>query len=94
MSSLVVNARPAPHILVVVLRFTLVERGCTNTPHDDTEDEKPDSKDCVVRGNLFSPMMTSSPVGDDDEDGHNQRNTGDREQEDLRPNFGVVGPWW
>jgi hypothetical protein len=94
MSSLVVNAGPTPHILVVVLSFALVEDGCTNTPHDNAEDEESNSKDSVVRGNLFGSMMTSSPVGDNDKDGHDQGNTGDGEQKDLRPDFGVVGPWW
>jgi len=70
MSSLVVNTGPAPHVFVVVLRFTLVEDGSTDTPHDDAEYEECNSKDSVVSGNLFGSMVTSSPVGDDDEDGH------------------------
>ena len=67
-TSLVVNARPTPHIFVVVLRFTLVEDGCTDGPHDDAEDEEADGKDCVVSGHLLGSMMTSSPISDDDED--------------------------
>jgi len=70
MSSLVVNTGPAPHVFVVVLRFTLVEDGSTDTPHDNAEYEKCNSEDSVVSGNLFSSMVASSPVGDDDEDGH------------------------
>jgi hypothetical protein len=67
MSSLVIHARPTPHILVVVLRFTLVEESGTYSPHDDTEDEESDGEDSVVSGHLFSSMMSRSKVGADDE---------------------------
>ena len=79
MSSLVVDARPAPHVLVVVLRFTLVEDCCTHGPHDDAEDEESNGEDGVVGGDLFGFPMASSPVGDDDDDGHDQRDDSDRE---------------
>lgn len=92
MSSLIVHAGPTPHIFVVVLRFALVESGGTDTPHDNTEYEECNSEDSVVSGDLFGSMVTSSPVGDDDDDGHEQRNASDGKQKDLRPNFGVVGP--
>jgi hypothetical protein len=94
MSSLVVDTRPTPHILVVVLRFALVESGCTGTPHYNAEDKESNSKDSVICGNLFSSMMTSSPVGDDDKDGNDQGQAGDGEQKNLRPDFGVLGPGW
>jgi hypothetical protein len=68
MSSPVVHARPTPHVFIVVLRFTLVEDGCTNTPHDDAEDEESYGEDGVVGSHLFGPMVTSSPVGHDDDD--------------------------
>lgn len=94
MSSLVVNAGPTPHVFVVVLRFALVEYGCTNTPHDDAKDEESNSKDSVVCRNLFSSMVTSSPVGDDDKDRHDEGDAGDGQQKNLRPDLGIVGPWW
>ena len=77
MSSLVVNAGPTPHVFVVVLRFTLIEDGCTNTPHNDAEDEESNGEDSVIGSHLFGPMVTSSPIGDDDKDGHDQGNAGD-----------------
>lgn len=67
-TSFVVNTRPTPHVFVVVLRFTLVEDGCTYGPHNDAEDEEADGKDCVVGGHLLGSMVTSSPVSDDDKD--------------------------
>lgn len=72
MSSLVVNTGPAPHVFVVVLCFALIEDGGTNSPHDNAKYEECDSEDGVVSGNLFSSMVTSSPVGDDDDNGHEQ----------------------
>jgi hypothetical protein len=67
-SSLVVNARPTPHILVVVLRFTLTEYSCTYSPHYDVEDGEGDSEDGVVSSHLLCSMVTSSPISDNDED--------------------------
>jgi hypothetical protein len=93
-SSLVVYARPTPHVLVVVLRFTLVKYGCTDGPHDDAEDKEPYSEDGVVSSDLFGSFVASFPVGDDDDDGHDQRDDSDGKQEDLRPDLGVLGPWW
>lgn len=72
MSSLVVNTGPAPHVFVVVLCFALIEDSGTDTPHDDAKYEESDSEDGVVSGDLFSSMVTSSPVGHDDDDGHEQ----------------------
>jgi hypothetical protein len=94
MSSLVVHARPSPHVLVVVLPFTLVEDRGTYSPHDDAEDEESDSKDSVVSSNLFGSFVASFPVGDDDDNRHNQRDDSDGEQENLRPNLSVLCPWW
>jgi hypothetical protein len=69
-ASLVVYARPAPHVLVVVLGFTLVENRCSNSPHDDAEDEETNSEDSVVGCHLLGSMVTSSCVGDHNNDRH------------------------
>jgi hypothetical protein len=94
MSSLVVHARPAPHVFVVVLCFTLVQNSSTNSPHDDAEDEEANGEDSVVSCYFFGPIVASSKVCNHDNDGHDQRDTGDGEDDDLRPNLGVFGPWW
>lgn len=94
MPALVVYARPAPHVLVVVLRFTLVEDCCTNSPHDDTEDEETDGEDCVVSCDLLRSAMSSFPIGNNDDDGHEKRDTGDSQKSNLRPDLGVLGPRW
>jgi hypothetical protein len=94
MSSLVVYARPAPHVFIVVLRFTLVEDSCADSPHDDAEDEETNSEDSIVSCYFFGPIMASSGVCNHDHDGHDERDAGDGEDDDLRPDLGVLGPWW
>lgn len=94
MSSFIVDARPAPHIFVVVLRFTLIEYCCTYSPHDDTEDEESNGEDSVVSGNLFGSVMAMSTVGDHDDDRHQQRDSTDRKQQNLGPDLGVLSPCW
>ena len=92
MASLVVDARPAPHVFVVVLRFALVEDSRTYSPHDDAEDEETDGEDSVVCSYFFGSIMPSSAVGNHNNDRHEKRDTGDDQEEDLRPCLGVLSP--
>jgi hypothetical protein len=93
MSSLVVHARPAPHVFVVVLRFTLVENSGTDCPHDDAEDEKANGEDGIVSCDFLGSIMASSEVCNHNNDGHDERDTGDGEDDNLRPDLGIFGPW-
>lgn len=70
MSSGIVYARPAPHVFVVVLRFTLIENGCSDSPHNDAEDEETNGEDSVVGGYFFGSIVTSSKVGNHNDDRH------------------------
>ena len=92
MASLVVDARPAPHVFVVVLRFALVEDSRTYSPHDDAEDEETDGEDSVVCGYFFGSIMPSSAVGNHNNDRHEKRDAGDDQEEDLGPGLGVLSP--
>jgi hypothetical protein len=94
MSSLIVYARPAPHVFVVVLRFALVEDSCADGPHDDAEDEETNGKDGIVSCYFFGSIVASSGVCNHNDNGHDERDTGDGEDDDLRPDLGVLGPWW
>lgn len=94
MSALVVDTRPAPHVLVVVLRFTLVQYGCSHSPHDDAEDEESNGEDGIVGCHFLGSIMAASEVGNHNDNGHDKRYTGNGEDDDLRPDLGVLGPWW
>lgn len=94
MPSLVIDTGPTPHVLVVVLRFALVEHSGTDGPHDDAEDEESNGKDGVVSSDFLCFPVTSFPVGDDDNNGHDQGKGGNREKQDLGPDSGVLRPWW
>jgi hypothetical protein len=94
MASLVVYARPAPHVLVVVLRFALVEDCCSDGPHDDAEDEEANSEDGIVCGDFLGSIVTSLEVCNHDNHRHEERDTGDGQDQDLWPNLGVFGPCW
>lgn len=93
MSSFVVHAGPTPHVLVVVLGFALVEYSRTYGPHDDAEDEESDSKDSVVSSDFLCFPVTAFPVGDDDNDGDDEGESGDAEKQDLGPDHGILSPW-
>ena len=93
-SSLVVYAGPTPHVLVVVLRFALVESGCTHSPHDNAENEESDGEDCVVGGYLLCFVVPTSPIGDHYNDGHDEGDDGNGKEQDLRPDFRVFSPGW
>ena len=67
MSSLVVYARPAPHVLVVVVRFALVEDRCSNGPHDDAEDEESNGEDSIVGCYFLGSIVATSEVGNHDD---------------------------
>lgn len=92
MSSLVVYARPTPHILVVVLSFALVEDGCSNGPHDDADNEETNRENSIVRGDLLCSAVALPAVGDHNDNGHEQRDAGNGEEKNLGPDLGVVGP--
>ena len=93
MSSFVVDTRPTPHVLVVVLRFALIEYSCTHSPHDDAEDEESNGEDSIVGCDLFGAVVPSSEVCSHDRNRHNKRDNSDDEKENLWPCLCVVGPW-
>jgi hypothetical protein len=68
--SLVVDARPAPHVFVVVLCFALIEYCCTHSPHDDAEDEESNGEDGVVGCDFLGSIVAASEVRDHNDDGH------------------------
>ena len=94
MASLVVYAGPTPHVLALSLRFALVEDTGADGPHDDAEDEETNCEDGVICGYLFCLVMTLSSICDQDENTHEERNAGNDENGDLRPDWGVLGPRW
>jgi hypothetical protein len=93
-SSLIVNAGPTPHILVVVILFALIQDRGSNRPHDDAEDEESNGEDGVVGCHFLSSIVASSEVCDHDDNRHNKRDTGNGQDDDLRPDLGVFGPRW
>jgi hypothetical protein len=70
MAPLVVYAGPAPHVFVVVVRFTLVEDCCSDGPHDDAENEEANSEDGVVGSDFLSPIVAPSEVCNHNNNGH------------------------
>lgn len=80
MLALVVQARPTPQIFVVIVHFALVEDTCSDSPHDDAEDEEANCKDGVVSGNFLGSVMTSSEISEKDNDGHGERDAGNDEK--------------
>ena len=94
MTPLVVDARPAPHVFIVILRFALVEDSRTYSPHDDAEDEETDGEYGVVGCYFLGSIVTSSEIRNHNYDRHDKGDTGDCQKKDLRPGLGVVGPWW
>jgi hypothetical protein len=72
MSPLVVHAGPAPHVFVVVLRFTLVEYRCTDCPHDDAEDEEANCEDGIVSCDFLGSIMASFEVCNHNNNGHDE----------------------
>jgi hypothetical protein len=71
--ALVVYTRPTPHVLVVILCFTLVEDCCSHSPHDDAENEESNGEDGIVCGDLFGSMVATSTISDHDNDRHDKR---------------------
>lgn len=90
----IVFAAPAPYILPIAVVSATVQDCSTDSPHDDAESEEEDCKDGVIDGGFLGAFVTSSPVGVEDADGENKRNTGDGQQHDLWPRLGVGGPGW
>jgi hypothetical protein len=66
-SSLVVNARPTPHVFIVVVRFTLIQNRGSNSPHDNAEDEESNGEDGVVSCHFLGSIVASSEVCDHDD---------------------------
>jgi len=60
LSSFVVFASPAPHVLTIALSLALVQNAGTNGPHDNAEDEEGNGEDGVVSCNLLCPLVASS----------------------------------
>jgi len=90
--SLVLLATPAPDILTTTVISALVENGCTNTPHDDTEDEESDCECGIVNCNFLSPPVTTFPVLIEDENAEDERYAGNGEEENLRPDWCAWSP--
>lgn len=62
LASLVVHARPAPHILISAGVLRTLKDTSSNAPHDDTEDEEANSKDGVIYSSLLRSSVASFPV--------------------------------
>lgn len=60
MTALVVYTRPSPHVFIAALRFTLIEDGGTDGPHDDAEDEESNGEDGVVSGDFLCSIVPTS----------------------------------
>lgn len=78
-------ARPAPHVFTVAVPPAFIQYRCANCPHDNAEDEEPDSKDGVVDRGLFGSSVTAPPVRIYDPKRHSQRDACDAEKSDLGP---------
>lgn len=65
--SLVVFARPAPKILAVAVCFCAMEDAGANGPHHVAEHEETDGEDGIVNCCLLCSLVTSFPVGPEDE---------------------------
>lgn len=77
--SLVVFARPAPKILAFAVCLCAVEDAGTKSPHDIAEHEETNGEDGIVDGCLLCSLVTSSPVGPEDEHRECKRDAGDDE---------------
>jgi hypothetical protein len=93
-TAFVVHAGPAPDVFIVaIVPGTLKYTSC-ESPHDDVEDEEPNSEHGVVDGCLLGSVVSTTPVGPEDDQGESKRNTGNRETDILGPCLGACGPGW
>ena len=88
----VVFAAPPPYILPIAVVSATVQNCSTYSPHDDAESEEEDCKDCIIDSSFLGALMTSPPVGVEDADSEDERDTGNGQKQDLWPRPGVSGP--
>jgi hypothetical protein len=88
----VVLASPAPHVLTVARLLAANENTGSDTPHDETEDEDPESKEGVIDGGLFRTFVASVEVSPEDHDAERQRDAGDGQKSHLWPDLGFWCP--
>lgn len=62
-SSLIIDAGPTPHILVIRVALGSLENAGCEGPHKDVEDEETNGEECVVDTGFLGTFVTSSPVG-------------------------------
>ena len=92
--SVVLNASPSPHVLILAVVSRVLKDAGSHGPHDHAEDEPTDGKHGVVNPDLLGPLMTSAAIPDKDDDAEQEREAGAAEDDLLRPRGGVFGPWW
>lgn len=85
LTPLVVDARPAPHILIIAVVLRALQDAGRDTPHHDAEDEEADSEDGIVHGRFLRSSVAASPVCVEDHQAKSERDTSGHEDDILRP---------
>lgn len=66
--SVVVDAGPSPHVLVVAVVASELQDASRRRPHEHGEDEIAACEERVVHANFLSSRVTAAAVADEDED--------------------------
>lgn len=88
----IVDACPAPEVLVASSGFRVLVYDSTDNPHDQAEDEEADGEDRVVHASLLSPLVTAPPVTVEDDQACKQGDSSHGYEQVLRPWVGVRCP--
>jgi hypothetical protein len=92
LGAMVVYASPSPHVLVATVASTVLQNACSHSPHDHAENEPSYSEHGVVDSNLLGSLVTTAAISNKNSDTDEKRDTGDSEDDYLRPRVCVVGP--
>lgn len=90
----IILTTPGPDIISVAVVLGTVENAGTSGPHDDAKGEKGNGEDSVVYRDLLGPSVTTSHISADYNDGEQERDAGDDQERNLRPDDRLDRPSW
>lgn len=71
--ALVLNACPAPHVLVAAVVLAVLQDARGDSPERHAEDEVADSEERVVDADLLGATVAATAVGNEDEHADSER---------------------